>query len=167
MTKDGGSQPARTARNVWGGMPGMSESDADAGDRAPASAPPATTLPVAPTPVAPQVAADARTNAPLTTRPANTTVRVKRAEDPADIKPAKASARLKKAKDPADASDDQTPQRPFRLQCNVTVRADALVEAGKQALRQRGLRGHDASITVVVENALEIAYGSLIPRGRR
>lgn len=53
--------------------------------------------------------------------------------------------------------------RPSRLQINITARAERLIRAGVEAKRAEGLRGHDASITVVVEEALEAALGRLAP----
>ena len=53
--------------------------------------------------------------------------------------------------------------RPGRLQINITARAERLIRAGVEAKRARGLRGHEASITVVVEEALEEALGRLAP----
>jgi hypothetical protein len=139
-------------------MPGLGDTEPVAEERPAPKAAPAVTPPgplPAPTPVARPVAAPIPTSdTRITAEPTS--------------KPTRTSEGAKKTKRAQDTSDeDETPQRPYRLQCNITARADALVEAGKQELRQRGLRGHDASITVVVENALEIAYGSLVTRGRR
>ena len=53
--------------------------------------------------------------------------------------------------------------RPVRLQINITARAERLIRAGVEAKRAQGLRGHDASITAVVEEALELALGRLAP----
>jgi hypothetical protein len=66
----------------------------------------------------------------------------------------------------APLKGEEKPARPVRLQIAMTQRADDLVRAAIESKRRAGLRGHAASITVVVEEALEKAYGHLVTRPR-
>lgn len=82
----------------------------------------------------------------------------------APIAPSIHSRPLDKADSPATISRRREHvARPGRLQINITARAERLIRAGVEAKRAQGLRGHDASITVVVEEALETALGRLAP----
>lgn len=55
--------------------------------------------------------------------------------------------------------------RPYPLHISVTAHAEELIRAGIAAKRMRGLRGHAASITTVVEEALETALAPLLKKG--
>ncbi len=57
--------------------------------------------------------------------------------------------------------------RPYPLHISVTARAEELIRAGIAAKRSQGLRGHAASITTVVEEALETALGAVLRKNAR
>jgi hypothetical protein len=86
-------------------------------------------------------------------------------------------ASLERAPRPQRARSTATPtvkpvagdrlDRPCRLQINITRHAEQLIRAGIDAKRSRGLRGHAASITVVVEEALESALHHLVSKAPR